>query len=369
MAPQIRTYDPADREAFRSLYADVWGEEKSRDWFAWRFEENPYRDEVQMVVAEEAGELVGAEPLLPFRLRIGSRTVDAYQPVDWIVHPDHRRRGIFTQMTERLLDRYADDAALLFNFPSDALLPGLEKFGWEVVGEVSTEYRIQHPEHALSDTVELGTREITNPLPTLAGGVARRGLDLLERVGASDESVTVERHEDVPVATLAALYESGRPRQVHVARDEAFLSWRFANPRWETATYVASRDGSPVASVVTATERIDGLTTTLLLDRQPMASDGSRRSAFEALLSRVVRDHRDDDLLKALTSFDPQLLRRHGFLRDTAFPLSRRSTVSIGAVRPIAPSADGSSDPWRPNGVDLVDAENWCLTLADLDVA
>lgn len=369
MAPQIRSYEPADREAFLSLYADVWGNEKGHDWFTWRFEENPYRDGVQMVVAEEAGELVGAEPLLPFHLRIGSQTVDAYQPADWIVHPDHQRRGIFTQMTEWLLEQYADDGTLLFNFPSDALLPGLEKFGWETVGEVSTSYRVQHPEHAFAGTVELGTHEITNPLPALVGSVARRGLDLLERIGTSDRAVTVERHDDVPVETLAALYESAPPRRVHVPRDEAFLSWRFANPRWETSTYVASRDGSPTASVVTATERIDGLVTTLLLDHQPMGADGSHRRAFGALLGRIVRDHRDDDVVKALASFDPRLLRRYGFWRDTTFPLSRRSTVSVEAVRPLASSEGGSSDPWRPNGVDLTDAENWYLTLADLDVA
>jgi GNAT superfamily N-acetyltransferase len=366
---QIRPYEPDDREAFLSLYADVWGHEKGEDWFAWRFEANPYRDGVQMVVAEDDGALVGAEPLLPFRLRIGSLTVDAYQPVDWIVHPDHRREGVFTRMTERLLDQYADDGTLLFNFPTDALVPGLEKFGWEVVGPVSTNYRIQHPEHALTDTINVGKHTITNPVPSLAGSVARGGLDLLERIGTPDGSVAVERHDDVPVATLATLYESAPPGRIHVARDEAFLSWRFANPRWETATYVASRDGSPVASVVTATERVDGLTTTSLLDHQPMARDGGDRRAYEALLSRVVRDHRDDDLLKTLASFDSRLLRRHGFLRDTAFPLSRRSTVSVEAVRPATPSTEGSGDPWRPDGVDLTDAENWCLTLADLDVA
>lgn len=44
MVPQIRPYEPADREAFLSLYADVWGTEKGQGWFGWRLEENPYRD-------------------------------------------------------------------------------------------------------------------------------------------------------------------------------------------------------------------------------------------------------------------------------------------------------------------------------------
>lgn len=66
-----------------------------------------------MVVAEKDGDMVGAEPLLPFRLRVGPRTLDGYQPVDWIVHPDHRRQGFFSRMTEFFLEQY-DDADLLF---------------------------------------------------------------------------------------------------------------------------------------------------------------------------------------------------------------------------------------------------------------
>ncbi|MFW5974108.1 MAG: GNAT family N-acetyltransferase, partial [Natrialbaceae archaeon] len=145
-AYQVRPYRPSDREEFLSLYESVWGRRKDADWFEWRFGANPYREEIRMIVADSEDGLVGAEPLLPFRLRADGTEWEAYQPVDWMVHPDHRRQGLFTRMTEQLLDRYLPEVSLLFNFPNSQLRPGLEQHDWEMVGSVVCRYRIQSPE-------------------------------------------------------------------------------------------------------------------------------------------------------------------------------------------------------------------------------
>src|SRR6056297_2926463 len=64
----IRAGGPGDREAFLSLYEAVWGRSKSAAWFDWRFVDNPFTDRVELVVAERAGRVVGAEPLLALPL-------------------------------------------------------------------------------------------------------------------------------------------------------------------------------------------------------------------------------------------------------------------------------------------------------------
>lgn len=43
-------------------------------------------------------------------------------------------------MTEQLLSTTAERAELLFNFPSDALRPGLQKFDWTEVASVPMRY-------------------------------------------------------------------------------------------------------------------------------------------------------------------------------------------------------------------------------------
>jgi len=363
----VRPYAPSDRDAFLSLYESVWGHAKRPDWFDWRFRANPYRDGVQMVVAADDDELVGAEPMLPFRLHIGSTTVDAYQPVDWIVHPDYRRRGIFSRMTERLLAYCADDATLLFNFPNDALLPGLSKFGWRVVGELPTSYRVQNPRTLFLETVEPDPTSAVTPLLTAATTLTKRGLELLDRLNDRPHDIAVERKAGVAVDGIHGLYNSNPPTRIHVPRDEPFLRWRFANPNWKTRSYIATRRGTAVATVVTATERTPDCTVTMLLDYQPMDTPPSE--ATDALFARIIRDNRDADVLKMLGDFAPRLRRRHGFYNDTTVSRSRLPTVSTAAVRPLAP-ADGldSAEPWSIDGLRLTDPENWLLTLADLDI-
>ena len=376
---RIRFYDSSDRDGFLDLYETVWERSRGTDWFGWRFESNPYRDGVQMVVAERDGELVGAEPLLPFRLRAGSTTIDAYQPVDWIVHPDHRRRGLFTGMTERLLPAYSD-ADLLFNFPTDVLLPGLEKFDWRTVGDVPMSYRIHDPGHLRGEDGSNGSRFVHAAL-SAGGAVTRVGTALLDRINRPSSGVTVDRYDEVPVETLVELYASAVPRRLHVTRDEQFLRWRFANPNWDTTTYVASKGGHPVASLVAARERLDGFTCTHLLDVQPMVASALPEQVFATLLSAVVADHRDADLLKASSNVHPTLLSRFLFFGDTTFPLSRVTTTSTHVVRPLSLDSTGDTarengtghgdsgeGPWQVGGLDLTDPDSWHLTLADVDI-
>ena len=366
----VRPYAPADREQFLSLYETVWGRRKGREWFDWRFSANPYRDDIRMVVAEMDGEMVGAEPLLPFRLRIGSRTLNADQPVDWIVHPDHQRQGIFSRMTAFLLEQY-DDSDLLFNFPSEALRPGLEKFDWTMAGEVSMSHRVQRPSQLLSwagvDGALAGV--LSTPLDIAANG----WLALLDRITSPPSDITVERHSEIPVKTLAELYASRVPERVHIPRDEAFLEWRFGNPRWETTTYVALRDGTPAGSIVTTTEQLGSCTRTNLLNIQPMDGfgPGAPSDVFEALITEVIADHRGVDVLRAPTIASPELLRRYGFLSDTTFPLSRVTAPSTHVVRPLKDTQRGdptSHGEFDIDGVGLLDSGNWLLLPADLDI-
>ncbi len=366
---RIRPYEPRDRDGFLSLYESVWGAAKGPEWFDWRFGSNPYRDGVQMIVAEQDGQLIGADPILPFRLRIGSRTVDAYQPVDMMVHPDHRRRGVFSGMTEQLLEQYNNDAALLFNFPTDALLPGLKKFDWREIGSVPTSYRVQNPSSILSDHIGSTTSNALSPFLRVAEIITKRGLAALDRLNAPLENATIETYDGVVAAPIERLYNSAPPERIHVPRDVDFLEWRFGNPRWETSTCVASRDGDPVASIVAATEHNDGHTTTMLLDAQPASNDQPAAEAVEMLLVRMLRDNIDADLVKVPGWFRASLRHRYGFWNDTATLLTSLVSVSKAVIRPLRTDGDlDSTESWHIDGVSLTDEDNWLFTLSDQDL-
>ena len=360
---QIREFRPSDRDGFLSLYEDVWGRSKSVDWFEWRFGQNPYSQDVEMIVATHDGTIVGAEPVLPFPVAAGERTVLAGQPVDWIVHADHRRRGLFTRMTTRLIEARPAGPELYFNFPTDALQRGLQKFDWTTVGTLPTRYRIQNPA-AIVDRSASKTPRVVSPLGRLGSPLVRGGLVAMDRITVPTvDDCTVHRVSGIATTPIHEVYADTRPDDLHVPRTESFLDWRFANPRWDTTTYVASRDGRPVATAVVCTETVDQAQVARLLDIQPMTTRSDRTRAVAALLGQILRDYRDVDILTAPQEPYPGLFQRTGFIRDDGFLLSPFSKVTTHVVRPVADPHDTTV-----LGRDASEVSNWCLTLADRDI-
>ncbi|GAB3680120.1 hypothetical protein GCM10028857_02410 [Salinarchaeum chitinilyticum] len=345
-----------------------------------------------MVVAEADGQLVGAEPLVPYRFRVGrgkGERLDARQPVDWIVHPEYRRMGIFSAMTESLLEGVADDASVLFNFPNEALRPGIEQFGWRAIDEVGARYRVQRPREALAMGRSSRLRSAAAGIANFASPIVRGGLGVLDRVGSANAVLTVDRRQGVPVETVHSLYAANVPDRIHVPRDRDFLEWRFANPRWDVEMYVVRRHGEPVASGVFATESIEGGRLVRLLDLQPMIDSAGEADAFEAMLRAVLADHPEAAVFKLPAGRYPSVCRRYGFVRDDVVPFDRLSATTYHAVRPLdgVPSPDGgttrgpaddagSDRVWNSARIDgearsydLSDPADWLLAPGDMDVA
>jgi hypothetical protein len=354
----FRPAEPADRNGFLALYENVWPESRSTAWFDWRFAASPYADDVEMVVAELDGTIVGAELLLAMPLAVGTERVVARQPVDWIVHPDHRRRGLFTRMTELLLATYGPSTDLLFNFPTDALLPGLEKFDWRTVSRQYTRYRV-HDLRSVGGDAESADSPAARLATRVVGPAVRAGLGAADRLASTPTNVAVERVPAPATDAITEVYDETRPDAIHVPREAAFVDWRYANPRWDTATYVARLGDRPVSTVLVATEAKPHVTAAYLLDVQPMTTVPGHAPAFAAALDAALADV-DADVVQAPTDLYPGVLRRRGFLGDDNPILSRVSRPATHVVKSLR----------DPDGFerDVFDDEAWLLQLGDRDV-
>jgi len=357
----VRQFEPGDREAFVSLYDEVFGGGGDR-WFRWKYLDNPTVSHVPIVVADADGELAGARPQVPFRMRAGDRTVLAFRFGDTMVHPDHRRRGVFTTLADHVLDEYAQTApAFGFNCPNEVARQGFTKVGGRVVGTHPSWYRIQRP-GALDPGA--GDDDGTLRRAALVAGPLLRGFNrVAELTAPSTGDVRVVRHSTFPVDRLAALYRRAVPDRVHAVRDEQFLDWRYRNPEWEYTAYVAERGGDAVAGAITGTQARAERTVTNLVDVLPMVSTERRDRALPALLTAVVREHRDADLLAYSGRTIPRsLLARFGFRPDDSLPLSRVASPTRLVAYDVGDGRD-----WHVDGVDLRRPENWALTYAELD--
>ena len=357
----IREFRRGDREGYLELYETVFGARKSPEWFAWKYEDNPYADHVPVYVAETNGEIVGARSFFALRLRHGDTTVPVLQPCDTMVHPDHRRRGIFTRMTEAAIDRYApEDPVLFFDFPNENSLPGNLKLGWRVVAEVPTYYRVQRP-GALADLNDSLLQRLVDRAGDLAIGAY---LGIRDRVGHGHSGdVAVDRHDTLPVATLLDINRQNVPDRFHAARDEEFYRWRFGNPDYDYSAYVARVDGEAVGAVVLGVREETDVA--IFADVLPLTpAEESPEPVYAALVEAALDDVSETGLVAVREGvIPPKLLASYGFRRDADFPLSQFSGPITLVVRPLP------DDAWSLAGHDLLDFDNWLLSFCDKDSA
>ncbi|AEH37237.1 GNAT family N-acetyltransferase [Halopiger xanaduensis] len=350
---RVRSYEPGDRDGVLSLFERQWGYRPGTDWFDWKYVDDPYLSHVPITLAEQGGEIVAVQGYVPCRLRRGGRIVRALKPVDAVVHPDHRRQGLYSRITELGIERYRDrEAALFFNFPNEASLGAQEKLGWSEVTVVSMYYRVQRPGELLPAERSAG------PLSDAADAIAQTALGVYDRLSPSDGDYEIERYASPPADLLASVYDSRVPNAFHAHREARYYRWLLEAPSVDHTAYVARQGGRPVAALVTRSDD-DGV---LVFDAVPL---GSAHEAFADLLAAVVADNADACVLSVTARTLPsKLLARFGFVSYETAVVSRFCDPTYMAVRPLAGDDEDESIPFSRRA--LADPSNWCLSFLEV---
>lgn len=353
---EVRWFADGDAADLRTLFAASLERDWSLEHVEWKYREDPFLDHAPVNVVERDGEIVGAQAYVPVPLRYGDAAGLALQPADAVVREDHRRNGLYTRLTEQAIERYAaGEPSAFFNYPNPGALSAQADLGWTELGDLAVYYRVQRPAALLPVAAGLGVQLAARA----AGRVARAGLGALDAVGPAAGDLTVTRHADPPAETLAALYRRSVPDGLHVRRTAAYYEWWFSDPGAEHATYVARRDGAPVAALVARTPPQGVLQ---LREALPLGSDRPT-GALGRLVAAALADHRDAHVVKTAGATLPRsLLRRFGFVRDDAPLLDRATTPLTVAARPLADG--GEPDPIAEA---VADRSNWRPTFLEVD--
>ena len=347
----VRRLRPSDRDAYFRLFDRARGVTPSREWFEWKFEENPYLDRTPVFVVERQGELVGATAMWPLRVRLGDETRIAVQPCDTLVRPDCHSRDVVPRLLDGALDACrAGEPAICYDFAGtlDGTNAGA---GRTSVARLPTYYRIQDPEPLVDGPP---------PLAGIADAVAKGYLAACDKIAPETTTLSVDRYDHVPPETFARLYRRQVPEAIHALRDERFYRWRYRNPRREYEAYVARRDGEPVAGAVVSSFRSprSDHAAADIVDVAPLLAD---EEATASLLDAVVEAHADADVIAAnLSTATHGVLSRFGFHRDDAFPLSRICDRTDFGVYPIV-----TDDVGPINGFDPTERGDWLTTFAE----
>lgn len=110
--------------------------EKSEKFWKWKHLDNPFGPS-PVLVMEENKQLLGVRAFLKWKFTDSGKQIKAGRAVDTAIHPSFQGKGIFTRLTQQLLEQVTQDGwALIYNSPNKQSLPGYLKMGWETWGKL-----------------------------------------------------------------------------------------------------------------------------------------------------------------------------------------------------------------------------------------
>lgn len=211
----LRIWDPNDKQIvpqFLQLLRAVFDSGVyNSDWFLWKHRDSLWGPSIVTYAVDTLdGHIVALRAFWPWKLVRGGEVILAYQPCDTAVHPDFRRRGLFTRLTKLAIDAAKQrGASVLFNFPNPLSKPGYLKLGWQEIGGMVTLLKPMKP-------LSIGFKLIAN-----------KG-----KIGTFVPDIRVQHrnsHEDVLVEQKLC-FEDRASRQKDLwmgARTPRMLHWRF----------------------------------------------------------------------------------------------------------------------------------------------
>lgn len=194
--------------------------ERSSRFFEWRYENNPYTEVPCVFVAKDGPRVVGLRCYVIQEFGRVSGSFLVATPADAIVHPEYRRRGLFSDLTRYSLDqRIGPGVRVVLSLSANrASAAANRKAGWTEFGIAKFLYRIGFKGEDFSVA---RSRPNTGRIGKVAVSVS--------------EITAVETPPDCRYPEIA-------PTQLANARDEAYYAWRYSEP-FAKYYYAHAQDG------------------------------------------------------------------------------------------------------------------------------
>ncbi|MBN2232432.1 MAG: GNAT family N-acetyltransferase [Deltaproteobacteria bacterium] len=207
----LRPFAPPDADGIRSLWQNAFHGEFPAALWRWKYLDNPYGAQMVICAEGETGRIVGVYSGIPYRAWYRGKIVRFTQLMDIMVHPDHRRDGVFLKTANTFFSWYGPPAGsvCLYGFPGELHFR---------IGRRLLRYRALAPRPAY----------LTASLSALGCRV--------RPLGGRIEPV---RSAGFAFDRLAAAEHCRRERAM-VVRDAAFVQWRFLDhPRYTYRIWAA----------------------------------------------------------------------------------------------------------------------------------
>ncbi len=278
---EIANYSPEFFPEVVEIQKYLWPKYTSNtaEYLKWKFENNPINRKFLGVVALDKGKVIGFNGLFVTRWRVGNKNdqILMLSQADISVHPDHRKKGLFTAMTEYAVEKFESTEFKAFIGLSINTSSGVayRKMSWPKITD-----RTSVRQTSLSGMLNWRLVQKT--------GKSLLKLRINYGTSGNIEVSNKPRPEDMySVVTQQKILDD----KITLFRDVDFFKWRFQNVRRKYFFYYCLKNESIDGYVVI--ETADDSTSGHILDYAE-AEDG----AINEILHYIVRE-RHFDMLSA----------------------------------------------------------------------
>ena len=178
--------------------------------FEWKYEKNPYLDESLVFLALSDDKIVGHRAFVVQKFKAKKEYLMG-TPADALVHPDHRRQGIFSRLTDFSIEHISENDLLDFLISLSSTKEsskGNMKAGFRPLGERKKLYRFS--------------------IKKIFKNRYEGGIDLNTKISAEKTGHTIEITNELKTKNIINLMKiSTEDTRLKNARDEQFYRWRF----------------------------------------------------------------------------------------------------------------------------------------------
>jgi GNAT superfamily N-acetyltransferase len=138
---EIVRYEPALRETVLDLQTHLWGQHRAANTaeLAWKYFEGPYAGSSRIYVALRNDRAVAMRGFMGGRWEAGSagQVFDLLSAGDLVIHPDHRGRGLFTELMQHAMADLEGGCPYVLNLSAgSATRLGSLTMGWRDAGPI-----------------------------------------------------------------------------------------------------------------------------------------------------------------------------------------------------------------------------------------
>ena len=340
-------YSIEHKEATLKLLAFLWTHldvQHRRQLFAWRYEQNPFATRDYMYLAISGNQVVGFRAFVTQIIECKGKQVAGLTAADAVVHPEFRRKGIFSGLIRFFLNDARDNPAgetIIYNLSSNEYsTPGYLKLGWQATSGLKRFALHYDPlQHFRLRVGKPKGSEIKFGVHHLKGAT----LEISTMVYAEEMGELAERHSPEP--------------EIRCIRDTAYFNWRYAF-RDKTYIFVYFRVQGRLESYLVLNKVSNSQ---FLLWEYAATNTPALKTTIKSSV-RII----GIPFLRAwvLSCYDSARLRRCGFMSAPTklWNLLGKKRLPV-LVRPVGLTV--LEDNFFVDGVDIRDIENWQLFLAD----